>query len=66
MFDVLGVRADESLMVGDNFGADVIGALDAGAHAAWIDRNGAGRPPSVPPRPHASVGSLAELVERLG
>jgi putative hydrolase of the HAD superfamily len=66
VFDVLGVRADESLMVGDNFGADVIGALDAGAHAVWIDRDAAGRPPSVPPRPHASVRSLAEWVEQLG
>ena len=53
-------------MVGDNFEADVIGALDAGAHAAWIDLDGVGRPPTEPPRPHASVRSLAELVELLG
>ena len=66
VFDRLGVRADESLMVGDSYEADVIGAIEAGAHAVWIDFRGAGRPPSVPPRPHASVRSLAELVRRLG
>ena len=66
VFDVLGVGAEECLMVGDNLQADVIGALDAGAHAVWIDHSGVGRPPSVPPRPHASVRSLSELVERLG
>lgn len=62
IFDAAPARC---LMVGDDYEADVLGSLAMGMHAAWIDARGAGRPPLDPPRPHASVRSLAELAERL-
>jgi len=63
---VFGAEPGRCLMAGDNYEADVLGSLAAGMHAAWIDVRGAGRPPLEPPRPHATVRSLAELAERLG
>ncbi len=38
--DVLGVKADEALHVGDSWQDDVIGALSAGLPAAWVKRSG--------------------------
>ncbi len=63
---VLGVEPDACLMVGDNFRCDVVGALEAGMHAAWIDVEARGEPPGEAPRPFATVRSLAELSDRLG
>jgi putative hydrolase of the HAD superfamily len=62
----LGVTPGACLMVGDNHRCDVVGALDAGLHAAWIDVDGRGAPPAPPPRPHATLSSLVELADRLG
>jgi len=62
----LEASPDRCLMVGDNFRCDVLGALSVGMHAAWIDVEGRGEPPSSAPRPHATVGSLQELAQRLG
>lgn len=59
----LEVSPERCLMVGDNYRCDVLGALGAGAHAAWVSPGGA--PPALPPRPHATVRSLVELTERL-
>jgi putative hydrolase of the HAD superfamily len=62
---LLGAGAAQSLMAGDDFEADVLGALQAGLHAAWIARGG--NPPLAgpPPRAYVSVGSLHELAELL-
>lgn len=62
---VLAVDAKACLMVGDNYRADVLGALSAGMHAVWIDRDGREAPPVSPPRPHATVRNLTELADRL-
>lgn len=63
--EALGVEPGRCLMVGDDFARDVLGALGAGMHAAWIDGRGRGVPPQAAPRPHGTVGSLAELAGRL-
>ena len=63
---VLGVEAGACLMVGDDFRCDVVGALDAGMHAAWVDVEERGEPPGAAPGPFATVSSLAGLVDRLG
>jgi putative hydrolase of the HAD superfamily len=63
---VLDADPGRCLMVGDDYEADVLGALHAGLAAAWIDVAGRGAPPREPPRPHPTVRSLAELVERMG
>ena len=62
----LGVAPGDCLMVGDNHRCDVVGALDAGLHAAWIDVDGCSEPPAPAPRPHAILRSLVELADRLG
>jgi putative hydrolase of the HAD superfamily len=54
------------LMVGDDYHADVLGALAVGMSAVWIDVGGRGRPPVPPPRPHTTVRSLHELAAQLG
>ena len=63
---VLGASPEACLMVGDDYEADVLGALAVGMSAAWIDVTGRGRTPVEPPRPHTTVRSLHELAERLG
>src|SRR5688500_7347020 len=37
--DAAGVRAEEALMVGDSYRADVRGAWSAGMDAVWLDRH---------------------------
>ncbi len=60
----LGAAPERCLMVGDSFRSDVLGALDAGMHAAWIDVAGRGeRLPAT--RSYATVATLVELAERL-
>lgn len=69
-----GLDADPSatLMAGDNYECDVLGALELGMHAVWIDRRGrlvapiAGATPrAAAPRPHRTLASFVELVEVL-
>jgi len=36
----LGCEADELLMVGDTWRDDIVGAVDAGSRAKWLDRDG--------------------------
>lgn len=40
LVDRLGIEAHELLMVGDTWQDDVAGAVDAGARARWLDREG--------------------------
>ncbi len=53
-----------ALMVGDSFEMDVLGALEAGLHAAWIDVQGTG-PPSDAPRPFHTLPDIHALLELL-
>src|SRR5690606_1177231 len=62
-----------TLMAGDNYQCDVMGALALGMHAVWIDRARRVAPPiagaapaAPPPRPHRTLASFVELVEALG
>jgi HAD superfamily hydrolase (TIGR01549 family) len=53
----LGAGAAETVMVGDNWQADVLGALDMGIRPVWLNRFGANRPlPEV-----AELASLEPL-----
>jgi putative hydrolase of the HAD superfamily len=61
----LGSGAARTLMVGDNYECDVLGPLEAGLHAAWLEPTGERAPPCPSPRPHLRLRSLAELVARL-
>ena len=54
-----GVTAGESVMVGDSFKADVVGALSVGMRAVLLRRSGE-MPPDVPRGVHV-IQSLSEL-----
>jgi putative hydrolase of the HAD superfamily len=66
VMQIFEAAPDACLMVGDDYHADVLGALAVGMSAAWIDVAGRGRPPVEPPRPHAILRSIHELAARLG
>lgn len=62
----LRANPQRALMAGDNYQCDVLGALGAGLHAVWIDRNERDATPVAPPRPHRTLPSFVRLVQELG
>lgn len=61
-----GSTPGETLHVGDHPEQDVLGALGAGLHAAWIDREGLGWTlGGTPPRSFTCLAQLADFVEGL-
>ena len=64
----VGVSVANVLHIGDDSALDAVGALDAGMHAAWLNRDGKDWPHDQPEPHHQSlrhVKSLAELCELL-
>ncbi|PYM91905.1 MAG: hypothetical protein DME04_17480 [Candidatus Rokuibacteriota bacterium] len=61
----LGVRAEESLFVGDRADMDVLGAQQIGMDAAWINRDAEPLPAGVAP-PTYEIRDLRELAGILG
>ena len=61
---VLGIPPQRILYAGDNPIPDVLGPVQSGMQAAWINRNGMRRPRRVPP-PHFRLRSLSELLPLL-
>jgi 2-haloalkanoic acid dehalogenase type II len=59
-----GVPAHEVLHVGDDAALDVLGALDAGMQAVWVNRED--HLWTQTQHPHATVADLAELCDLLG
>ncbi|RNB92408.1 HAD family hydrolase [Brevibacillus fluminis] len=55
----MGADAHETLFVGDNWIADVAGAMDAGISAVWL--NAHGHEPQTPHVPLAMIEQLADL-----
>jgi putative hydrolase of the HAD superfamily len=70
--DRAGVRADEALMVGDSYRADVRGAWGAGMDAVWLDRHEGiritpdGEPEPTDVRVVRSLDELPEIVRAGG
>jgi 2-haloalkanoic acid dehalogenase type II len=62
--ELLGVGPDESVMVGDRYDRDVVGAHDAGMRAVWIRCRGEDVPDGARP-PEAIIESIAGLPEAL-
>ncbi|HWS28369.1 MAG TPA: HAD family hydrolase [Xanthomonadales bacterium] len=61
-----GSTPGETLHVGDHPEQDVLGALGAGLHAAWIDREGLGWTlGGTPPRAFSCLARVADFVEGL-
>jgi putative hydrolase of the HAD superfamily len=61
----LGVAAEDCLMAGDNFEADVLGAQTVGIDAVWMEVRRRAPPPPRAIRPYWTAGSLEELERRL-
>jgi len=61
-----GAAPGETLHAGDHPEQDVLGALGAGLHAAWIDREGIGwSHGGTPPPSFSCLAQLADYVEAL-
>lgn len=58
----LGVEPADAWMVGDNLGADILGAKQVGVHAIWVDPDGGGVPEGSPVRPDRIIGTLSDLL----
>jgi HAD superfamily hydrolase (TIGR01549 family) len=56
----LGLKADDVWHIGDRLDSDVLGALNTGLTAVWLNRGGVVRDPDHP-APHHEIASLAEL-----
>ena len=59
--DLAGVEPAQILHIGDDPLADVVGAMQAGMQAAWLNRDGRGWPASLAP-PARTIESLAEII----
>lgn len=59
-----GVPVGQILHIGDDAQLDAVGALGAGMHAAWLNRQGVDWP-THGPAPHATVDSLHTLCKLL-
>lgn len=60
-----GVRPEQILYVGDHPHFDVVGSLEAGYHAVWINRDGKAWPDDLP-EPLHQVSDLHQLEALLG
>jgi HAD superfamily hydrolase (TIGR01509 family) len=62
----LGVDAAGTVMVGDAWAPDIVGALGAGIRAVWLNRSGLARPdPSLPAIEITSLEPPADVAERI-
>ncbi|GGH62385.1 hydrolase [Comamonas phosphati] len=59
-----GVAPEHVLHIGDDAALDALGAMDAGMHAAWLNRGGVAWPHEGQ-EPHITVASLAQLCRGL-
>mgnify|MGYP001171421384 FL=1 len=48
--DLLGIRPEEGIMVGDKLTTDILGANQAGMPSVWINRHGVARSEDIVPR----------------
>lgn len=61
-----GSRPERTLHIGDHAEQDVLGALNAGLHAAWLNRDGHAWPHEhAAPRSFSCLRSLADFIEAL-
>jgi putative hydrolase of the HAD superfamily len=58
----LGVAADETWMVGDNFEWEVAAPQRLGIKGIWIDHKGAGIPVNPSTQPFMIIKSLSDLL----
>jgi putative hydrolase of the HAD superfamily len=56
--EISGAQKDSTLMIGDAFESDIIGAANAGLHQMFFNRNGE---KNLPFRPTFEVAELCEI-----
>jgi HAD superfamily hydrolase (TIGR01549 family) len=61
LLELSGVEAAHVLHVGDDPHADVVGALQSGLQAAWLNRDAKQWPAHLPP-PSRTISTLAEIL----
>lgn len=61
LLEVSGVVAAQVLHIGDDPHADVVGAMQAGLQAAWLNRDAKEWPPQFAP-PSRTISTLAEIL----
>jgi len=61
LLDEAGVAAEQVLHIGDDPQLDVMGAAQAGLHAAWLNRNAKPWPKHLPP-PARTIKTLEEII----
>lgn len=64
--DMVSVKPEQMLHVGDNFELDVVGARNAGLQAAWLVRQQPDLPPRMEYADHVTVSCLLTLCAALG
>jgi FMN phosphatase YigB (HAD superfamily) len=65
--DLMGLRSDEVVYVGDSWDRDMVGARDAGIRGGWVCRSGGRTVRKQPGRPAVDVISdLRGLLDLLG
>ncbi len=57
-----GAKANQSIMIGDNYDADIVGAMNSGIDQIYFNPNGH---PIVGEKPTYQIASLAEIAEIL-
>lgn len=60
-FSVTNTRACESIMIGDSWEADIIGAFNAGIASIWFNPNQIPLPNNAPQHPTHTISRLEEL-----
>ncbi len=63
--DLLSVKADEVLMVGDNLMTDILGASKLDIKSVWINHNGVEQDQVKPTYEIADLGGLMPIIEAL-
>ena len=64
--EAVGGSPDEALMVGNNYEHDVLGALDAGLGAVWVDLERRGAPAEPPRGLCGTIHDIRQLPDLLG
>lgn len=59
--DLVGITADEALMVGDNLMTDILGSSKVGMQSVWINREN--KPANEEVKPSYTIENLRELLE---
>ncbi|MFD2630185.1 HAD family hydrolase [Oceanobacillus kapialis] len=64
--NLLGLKREEAIMVGDNLHTDILGASRAGIRSIWVNHHGKKPDEVFPTFEITSLGELVSLIEEIG